>query len=699
MQKNIRWFCLITLVSSAALAANEQATLPTQAMRVAACYQASNALVDKEFLNLNDEASRKRRELRQEDANRLCRNIPFEEYLPVAPQNILACYAGGQAWIHRRTLIKSYAQIYGDFNQALSACTWRTPEAKGFTWPKDFSYFGANYYSNMLAKTPDGDWMVGICNVSSDSGTSQYVRIPKSGSAPVIYSGPACRNYFFGFDFSSYVFGKNEQAFGVMNAYIYEAGSNVSLELIGIRAPNNAFSFQRLIERIGRKAEDEFWVLEQCAFTTAPDPRNVYAKVIQRCKSRQAKVLADVRTLETSVPLPDKTKELRWYGQIGAVGFADYNAAVEAWLMAEGKRERKEKALANKIVAVKIIKTKVTSSVQSFGGVKFRTITQREQPKGYAGSASNQWFEIVNGIAPVIAKKITADARGIFANDYRPLDGPETRENDNKLYYGQSSASVAIVAAYKHVLTVLVADAQSPPFNRSYDESYYVYYDLLTGDRRMDWSNSFVTPRARNDFFFWITGQFYENLVGENSAVAPFFDSPLGHGNYALIAKPEGLEIIAIFTGGGHSFNEKIGVVPYATIPLEWLMPNSDLARLIDDVNKSPKAPTGRPYVKPKVRCGAKDLLPLEKNICDGALSSEFNELLLIEQTRIELFSQDEFDIGNEYIEEYANFMNQLRACPEGNRACLKDLIDKQIAHLHNAPPLAKEAGPTSLKP
>ena len=242
--------------------------------------------------------------------------------------------------------------------------------------------------------------------------------------------------------------------------------------------------------------------------------------------------------------------------------------------------------------------------------------------------------------------------------------GEEREEEPGKAVYGESSLTFGVASVFKNILTILGTQADMPPFNRSYDESFYVFYDLNRG-AELKWESSFSSKKTAQLFDLWVIAQFPTKFTYNFPGTFSFRKDLPTWSHYDLIPSEKGIAVSANENMGGHYFEENIGTLAYKAIPQEWLKPTGDIAKLAGDISSNPKAPN-IPILTPSVSCPSESV---------PEMTQKYQKLLIGFEKTWELAAGD-MDARAAVEADFAKLTEELFACPPHDAGCAEKSLN-----------------------
>ncbi|MGK5025112.1 hypothetical protein [Janthinobacterium sp. RB2R34] len=568
-----------------------------------------------------------------------------DELFPAQPATFNACYEAGQHWIRARMpeLNASVQPSREQFNAALAACTARVPAAAQWKWPVELAYLGKAPYKNFFMQDGRGDWFVASYTESSDSALT-YLRMPKNGKKAELTSSVPLNGYFFGFDFAPYEMNKAGRAFGSLTAFLTKQASTLYFELLGRVDGAGRLLLQSQREVIAYDTQNKTWFWRKCLLQLAPAPDNDLPKIIEKCRTTDA---ANVASLVSGTAISTRaptSKTLQWNGKSFEEG------EPTAWLA-----ERNAPPIKFPAILSRTVKGEATGQ----DGLQFRRITQTQGPRGRNPVVTNETIEILKGLPAEAARKINADIARTVAGATDGTIEPEVRDEQGSktLYYGEMISRAQLASFARGFVVVRFSSSTMAPLHRSYDDTAYVLYDARSGVRR-DMAALFNTPRELDLFAYGATARFKAPyLFPKRWSVK---DAGQSTGSLIVIPRPAGLEVLAGDGAGGHYVEDSLGMVP-----------NADIASTLR---------TGQ--LQPRLQCAPGMERPEEQRLCAEKLVGDYETLLRRWQSRLEDVAGNAA-AADKLSEEHAAFLEKIAACPDKDRACLKQRLDEQSAALH----------------
>lgn len=572
--------------------------------------------------------------------------VRAEDLFPAKPASFKACYDAGQAWIRARMpeLNASPKPSRYEFNSDLAACTGRVPALAAFKWPADLAYRARAPYKNFFTQDARGNWIVASYSESSDSPVT-YLRMPKNETAAEVISSVPLNGYFFGFDFAAYDMDKAGRAFGSLTAFLTRDASALYFELLGQVNGVGRLLLQSQREVIAFDTTKKTWFWRKCLLQLAPAPGNDLPKLIEKCRTSDGADVASVVHGSATSTRALTSKTLQWNGTSFDEG------EPTAWLARRNAAPVKFPA---------ILTRTIKGEVKEQDGLQFRRVTQTQGPKGRHPVVTNEMIEIVTGVAPEPARKINEDIASTVAGATDGMIEPEVRDDDGTrtFHYGELISKADVVSFARGVVVIRFSSSTMAPLQRSYDETAYVLYDATSGIRR-DMSSLFETPREFDLFAYGATARF----KGKTQYLFPkrWFvrDAGQSTGSLVVIPKPGGLEVLAGDVFGGHYVEASWGIVPDAGIA----------------------AALRAGQLQPRIQCAPGMERPEEERLCAEKLAGEYEALLQQWQARLEAVAGNSA-AAEKLSEDHAALMEKLGACPEKDRACLKQRLSEQSAAL-----------------
>lgn len=567
-----------------------------------------------------------------------------DKLFPAKPASFKACYDAGQAWIRAKMpeLNASPQPSRYEFNAELAACTQRVPAWAQFTWPAELAYRGKAPYQNFFAQDGSGNWIVASYSASSDSPLT-YLRMPKNSTTAELISSVPLNGYFFGFDFAPYDMDKAGRAFGSLTAFLTKDASTLYFELLGRGDGAGRLLLQSQREVIAFDTQKKTWFWRKCLLQLAPAPRNDLPNIVEKCRTSDA---ADVASLVRGTAVSTRatsSKTLQWNGTSFEEG------EPTAWLAARNAPPIKFPA---------IVTRSVKGEVQEHDGLQFRRVTQTQGPKGRHPVVTNETIDIVKGLAPAAARKINDDiARTVAAATDGTIE-PEVRDDDGQrtIQYGEFVSKADFVSFARGFVVIRFSSSTMAPMHRSYDETAYVLYDAASG-RRREMSALFDTPRAFDLFTYGATARFKVPYLFPKRWVVK--DAGQSTGSLVVIPQPGGMAVLAGDVFGGHYVETSLGMVP-----------NADIASTLR---------AGQ--LQPRIACAPEMERPEEQRLCAEHLVGDYETLLRQWQARLERVAGDAA-AADKLSEDHAAFLEKIAACPDKDRACLRQRLSEQSAAL-----------------
>jgi hypothetical protein len=520
---------------------------------------------------------------------------------PLKPETGKECEKSAQERIQSEMTKKSstFQKTAYEFNTEFSECVWRTPEAKNIKWPETYAQYRTPSYLSFPMKDLEGNWFIAITKPFSDSFYQTYLNIKKDGAVSTL-NGPSIQGPFYGYNFGPFNLNKTTSAVGIMVAYVSEQGSHVGVNFIG---PDGI-----ILQT----------TLNDCSFSLEPDPRNLYGKFIQSCKTSPKKVY-QWNGLQYSEEEPTEWLE-------------KYNAKPKAPAVIE--------------------ETRTSSSIKKIGDLSYVIWTHTQKPKGKSGTAESEWIEIKSGVSPEAMKKLNLS----FAEQQTELMMDPDEE-----HYGESYSKVSLIALKDQILTVKISSSSMGYMMRSYDDGYHASYDLKSG-KLIKWSGSFKSYQEELHFKLWVWNLFSSKAMYVFPDQIFWKSVEMPHQYQVYIPREKGLEVLLENDHGGHYFSESLGEIPYAALPVS--------------LNSIPKGSSSFGskdlIITPKLDC-KRTIMEFEKKLCSQGLSSQFDNLLMAWEKKLEtkVNTAEEFD---QLLHDYINFTEGLVSCGE-----VKDCYEKAL--------------------